>query len=313
MKTIPVERRASITRDEYVEQFLSGHGKPLVLTEATRPWPAREKWTFDTFEAQYGGDPGIFCLGFLGKFPKSVTNLGAFIRNLDQPYSQIEGFWVDSDGKPLATMPEHEGIFAFAWDSFKLHPEMYDDIAPFPSCIPNIVPYLTPEVLDLVQRILNLKLHSIYVSRKDTIAPLHKDFGGSNGSLAQFCGRKLAYLFSPEFDAQLYDGRIDPENPDFDRFPLLEQVTAWSCILEPGDYLLMPPDCWHYTRSLDHSITLSHNFFSEFNISRYLPYLLSQVLVHAGEAESRAQLIKRVSRLLPAGPASLGSEPIDPV
>jgi hypothetical protein len=75
-------------------------------------------------------------------------------------------------------------------------------------------------------------------------------------------GRRRFVLFPPEQVANLYIGPIenppplsivDPEAPDFVRFPLFERAlaSAQTAELGPGDALLMPRHWWHHVTSRD--------------------------------------------------------------
>jgi mannose-6-phosphate isomerase-like protein (cupin superfamily) len=78
-------------------------------------------------------------------------------------------------------------------------------------------------------------------------------------------GRRRFTLFPPDQVANLYIGPIeftpagtpiglfDPDEPDFDRFPLAREAMARARIveLEPGDAVFIPHMWWHHVRSLD--------------------------------------------------------------
>jgi hypothetical protein len=78
-------------------------------------------------------------------------------------------------------------------------------------------------------------------------------------------GRRRFTLFPPDQVANLYIGPIeftpagtpiglfDPDEPDFDRFPLARQAMAQARVAElgPGDAIFIPHMWWHHVRSLD--------------------------------------------------------------
>jgi ribosomal protein L16 Arg81 hydroxylase len=106
------------------------------------------------------------------------------------------------------------------------------------------------------------------------LSALHRDFWHTHAYLAQIKGRKRAILFSPKDSDFLYSGQVDPEQPDFERFPLFDYATAYECVIGPGDTLLIPSKWWHYVRGLEKSITVSHNFFNESNLTQYMIHIL---------------------------------------
>ena len=115
---------------------------------------------------------------------------------------------------------------------------------------------------------------AVYVGPAGTLSPLHYDFWNTHAYLAQIQGSKRAILFAPDEADLLYAGKVNPEEPDFERFPLFDRATAYECVIEPGETLLMPADWWHCVRSLDKSITVSHNFFNDTNITAHMTHLL---------------------------------------
>jgi hypothetical protein len=75
-------------------------------------------------------------------------------------------------------------------------------------------------------------------------------------------GRRRFTLFLPDQVANLYIGPldnppplslVDPENPDYDRFPRFREAMASArvALLEPGDALFIPKYWWHHVASLD--------------------------------------------------------------
>ncbi|KAL1123505.1 hypothetical protein AAG570_002583 [Ranatra chinensis] len=77
--------------------------------------------------------------------------------------------------------------------------------------------------------------------------------------LAQVHGRKKVYLFSPSDAPNLYlsgdkSRVVDLEEPDFERFPLLERTLRFECTLRPGDVLYIPALWFHNTICIGPSI-----------------------------------------------------------
>lgn len=78
-------------------------------------------------------------------------------------------------------------------------------------------------------------------------------------------GRRRFTLFPPDQVANLYIGPIeftpagtpiglfDPDEPDFDRYPLAREAMRQAEVaeLEPGDAIFIPHMWWHHVRSLD--------------------------------------------------------------
>jgi hypothetical protein len=278
VKVIPIERMSSLATASVAEYFEAGPAGPLILVDAVSNWPALEKWSLDFFSINFGSELGIASLSFDRTRSGKATKLAAYIEHLDKPFSSMPGLWFGIDGQALAkeSRIDENSVWAFNWDALGRHQSLRDDISPYPAVIPNLVATLSPDVAGVLQSISSVKFFAIYISRRNTITPLHRDFHHTIGSLVQFQSDKTVILFEP--DAYALSGAIfDPERPDFEHFPQMLNATAYSATLKPGEMVIIPPDWWHYTRSHDHSITLSHNFFTHRNLSAFLRCILADM------------------------------------
>jgi hypothetical protein len=95
-----------------------------------------------------------------------------------------------------------------------------------------------------------------------TVTPLHCDF--DDNIFAQIWGRKRIFLAPPHHGAQLYAREaspllfaspVDPEAPDFDKFPLARDASLVEIIVEPGDMLYVPAGWFHQVRALTFSLS----------------------------------------------------------
>jgi hypothetical protein len=272
LKFVPIERVC--LRDEpkrIAEMFDSGDLHPCIVTDAAAEWPARDKWTLDFFALRYGSEVGVAPLGFTVRAtPGKATLLGAFIEHLGEPYDALPGVWVGTEGKP----PEFDEarVWSFSWEPFRNHPALFDDIAPFPAAVPNMTASLPRDVYDALESIQRRNFNAIYISRSNTVTPLHSDWHHTFGCLVQFEGRKKVILLPSGTDEGLDHREFDPENPDEHRWPAIRDVTP------------------HYTRSEDHSITLSHNFFNLVNFDAYMRCVRED----AATAPDKARLFEEI-------------------
>ena len=275
MKRINIERKTNVSPAEITLKHLSGVGKPVIITDATLDWPARSKWTFEFFKTTYGSDVATAWLG-RGSAVGKLTSLSTYIDFLDAPSADLPGLWVGRDGCPLQTMP---GLvtsppYLIGWFAFRQHPELYEDIKLEPYFASDLVSALSPTVREVLEWTSQREFWAVYIGPEGSLSALHRDYWSTHGYLAQIQGRKRAILFSPEDSEFLYGGQVDPEDPDFDRFPLFDRATAYECVIEPGDTLLTPANWWHHVRGLDKSITVSHNFFNETNFTEHMTHVL---------------------------------------
>lgn len=95
-----------------------------------------------------------------------------------------------------------------------------------------------------------------------TVTPLHCDY--DDNIFAQIWGTKRIFLSPPHHDEFLYPSEanailfgspVNPEAPDFGKFPLARQATLIECIVNPGDMLYVPAGWYHYVRALTFSLS----------------------------------------------------------
>ncbi|GAB3379213.1 cupin-like domain-containing protein [Massilia agri] len=95
-----------------------------------------------------------------------------------------------------------------------------------------------------------------------TMTPLHCDF--DDNIFAQIWGTKRIFLAPPHHDEFLYvreanpvlfGSPFDPEQPDFDAYPLARHAAPVEVIVEPGDMLYVPAGWYHQVRALTFSLS----------------------------------------------------------
>ena len=95
-----------------------------------------------------------------------------------------------------------------------------------------------------------------------TVTPLHCDY--DDNIFAQIWGTKRIFLSPPHHDQYLYPNEanailfgspVNPEAPDFDKFPLARQASMVEVIVNPGDLLYVPAGWYHYVRALTFSLS----------------------------------------------------------
>jgi hypothetical protein len=279
VKCIQIERKCKVSPGDIASEHLAGIGKPVIITDATEHWPARTKWSFEFFKTAYGSDVATAWLG-RGSSTGKLTTLSTYIDFLDEPSIDLPGIWIGADiGKDGRPPPTVQGqatspFYLFGWYAFKQHPELYDDIAPPPYFVADWVSALNPTVRRVFEWTSEREYTGVYIGPEGSLSALHRDYWNTHGYLAQIQGRKRAILFSPEDSHFLYGGRVDPEQPNFEQFPLFDCATAYEGVIGPGDILLTPANWWHHVRGLEKSITVSHNFFNDANFTEHMTHML---------------------------------------
>jgi hypothetical protein len=296
MKCVPIARLAVSDRNAVEDYLSAGAPYPCILDEATRDWPARTGWTLQSISDRYGDTLGRAGFQFGANRGGRATKLREFIAHADKPLADIPGFWIDNRGLPLDAAPDYDEslVWSFMWKPFFEHEELFDEIAPFPAAFENQLTCAHAPGYRLLEKLSRLDFHSLYITRAETITPLHRDHDHTFGCLVQFDGRKTVAMFQPDVLSDAPISAFNPEAPDFTAFPALQSATAHVAELHPGDMLIIPPDWWHYTRALTASLTLSHNFFNPGNAARYLSSVLDQV----DDPDAQALVRQTFSRFL---------------
>lgn len=270
-KPWPIKRVSAKDHRWVRSYFAAGPDHPVIFTDAMADWPACSNWSMAAFARDYGSDLGVVGLGFYEWCGGRATTLGDYVAKLDQPASMLSGFWIDKNGRPIASPDgDPDNLWSFVWECFSNHPQLRHDIGQYPRGAQNMLENLDKATYAALEKITCNQYLSRYLSRKDTVTPWHSDLLGTIGSLAQIEGRKRVIL-TPGYDEDDRENEaFDPENPEYSCFPQLAGRPIYTAIIEPGDMLIIPPDWWHHVRSLSHSITVSHNFVIPENAARFL-------------------------------------------
>jgi hypothetical protein len=294
----PIDRTSGLTPETFHQHFLTGLGKPVILTDAVNSWPALSRWSFELFKTRYGSDsvaPRTW-LGPGGKKFSKLMRLSDYVEYLDAPDGPAPGLWVDRETMHPSPGPAvaSEYPLYLAWNVFARHPELLGDIELSPKFVEDLLPFLPEAFRKILDEATKYLIAGVMIGPKFSQIGLHYDFLESHAYLAQIVGRKRCVLFSPADSAALYDGKVNVDAPDFEKFPLFRNATAYECTLEPGELLFIPYRWWHHAVGLEKSITVNYNFFNRVNMNGYLTHLLRDLpaLVDgiAGLPEQRAAL-----------------------
>lgn len=275
LRTQPVERAHSLKPDDFDREYLAGFGKPVILTDAMNSWMALSRWSFDLFKTRYGSDSVVPRI-FSGQKCAKLMALSDYLDYLDAPQKPAQGLWIDAKTlyprQAPTEVPEHP--LYLAWNVFGRHPELLEDIELSPRFVEDWLPFLPTALRRTLDEATRYFAAGLMIGPKDAQIGLHYDILDTHAYLAQIVGRKRCTLFSPEDSAAIYNGKVNPDAPDYEKFPLFRNAIAYECILEPGELLFMPCRWWHHAVSLEKSITVNYNFFNRANFGGYLTQLL---------------------------------------
>ncbi len=228
-----IESVDKISKVDFERNFLNPQ-KPLVIKNLAMNTKAYEKWSLNYFKETMGH---VMVDVFDNNNAKSSAS--AFTRpdlkmRFDEYLSHI-------------THDEQNNLRIFLFDLFKKNPELRKEF-PCP---------------DLFKGLLD-SLGYMFFGGKNTTVRIHYDIDMSNVLHTHFGGRKRVVLVSPEYSDMLYRlplntySLIDPDKPDYSKYPALRLVKAQEVILNHGETIFMPSGWWHYMTYLDESFSVSY-------------------------------------------------------
>lgn len=233
-----IEYRAGLTFRQFLDEYQIPR-RPVVLTDATTAWEARQ-WSPEVLRERIGH--------------RRVT-----IRTQEGPQ---EFHFDELTDRILSSSPDDPAPYARNIDIHRELPELAADISPR-------VEFATPDWKS--SRLLGRDflfpdgLEELFYGGAGASFPvLHVDYFGMDGFVNQLYGEKEFVLFPPDQspflypteEDELFSALTDLENPDLEKFPLFAHAEPVIFTLQPGDTLYMPNGWWHTTRMLSPSITV---------------------------------------------------------
>ena len=229
----PVDTVEFITPADFKKNYLQKK-RPLVIKGLTKDWPAREKWTTEYLK-EIAGELEVPLYDNSKADPSKPINAAATHMKF--------GDYLDL----IKREPTELRIFFF--NLFKKVPSLINDIK-----IPK----------DLMGGFIE-SMPAMFFGGSISVTFLHYDIDLPHIFHTHFGGRKQVILFDQKWKKRLYClpnatyalEDYDVANPDFKKFPALNDVEGYEVFLEHGDTLFMPTGMWHWMKYLDGSFSLS--------------------------------------------------------
>lgn len=234
----PVEKVTSIEPDIFRRAYFEP-SVPLVITDLSKSWAAREKWNWAYFK-QLVGDKRV------GLYNNVKSDAYTPINKADD-YKTF-GEYIDM----VRRGPAAWRIFLF--NIFDHAPELTQD-------------FTWPE--ELMKGFVK-KYPMLFVGGETSITHMHFDIDLSHILHTQFMGRKRVLLFPYGEQHKLYRKPFEVLSmadfshyydhgltPDYKNFPALKLARGYEVILEHGDTLFMPAGYWHHMEYLDSGFAMS--------------------------------------------------------
>ena len=263
-----IERRANLRYHEFAEKYLYAN-RPVIVTDALRPWRALTRWTPEFFKQEFGDM----------KFTIDNELRPAGAPKTDGPVEYTLARFID---RVLESTEENPAPYFRNRILYDLFPSLKQDIEPLPEYFqPNWLPdrYLVRQVGEVLNRGAAIE---IYIGGKGGAFPvLHYDGAAVHAFLMQVYGRKQFIIYGPDQDQFLYPSP-EKENlslvnsldkPDLKKFPLFAKAVPTTFVLEPGELLFIPSHWWHTTKMLTPCISISANNLNQSNWGAFVDFV----------------------------------------
>lgn len=256
-KTVELARLGNIVVEKKYgmsyEEFKSKHLMPLypvVFGDATKDWPARDKFTPEFFKKNYA-ERDVIVRG------KSYK-LGQFI---DMMMSATE-------------------------DNPAPYPCKLQIASEYPDLLPDVMPRYSYAMPDRTHSKL---IPAGFLGAADTLeiffgSPggkfpyIHYDYMGLHAYINQLYGYKEFTVIPPDQTPYMYPepGNTwkslvnDVHKPDLEKFPLFAKATPITFVVGPGETMFIPNGWWHTARSVTPTISVALDVLNTSNWSRFV-------------------------------------------
>lgn len=236
IKLKPVEKIDTVTKKKFTTLYKKTN-TPVVITQLTKDWSARDKWNIDYLKKVAGNKivPLYDSKPSTDKkhqhAPAAQMELKSYIDLLQQGEKNLRMFFYNI----LAEVPQLTKDFS------------YPDIG-----------------LSLFK-----KLPVLFLGGKGAKVQMHFDIDMADILLCHFGGAKRIMLFSPEQTKYIYRvpfsfsslNKIDYDNPDYKTYPALKNLQGYVTELNHGDIIYIPSGYWHYIFYDDISFSMALRAF----------------------------------------------------
>jgi histone arginine demethylase JMJD6 len=243
-----IERRSGLTRSNFVHEFVRPN-RPVIFTDLSKGWPARDTFTFDFFRKHYADVP--------------LDVRGRRVR-LQEVLDRLENDEELSDFYPCKLNLRDEHLTEIA--------RMVEP-RPEPICPDRTNHPLVPR--RLLEGLFDLEI--FFGGKGGEFPYLHYDYLGLYAIINQLYGEKEFTLFSPDQQEYLYPAEGKPwisrirnhHAVDLEEFPLFRHATPINVVLKPGESLFIPKKWYHTARSLSPTISVAMDQLCHFNWNHF--------------------------------------------
>ena len=232
LKLQQISRVSTISKDDFIKNHIRPQ-RPVVVEKLTHDWPAFKKWNLEYIK-KVAGD-------------KTVPLYD------DRPVKHEEGF---NQAHAVMKMSEYIDLLDEKPTDFRIF--LYNILKQVPALQAD---YKFPK---LGMRLIK-GLPMMFFGGAGAKVFMHFDIDYTNILHFQFHGKKRCVIFPPDQSSYLYRvpysliarEDIDFTDPDFEKWPALQQAQGYVCELNHGEMLYMPEGYWHYMQYLTPGFSIS--------------------------------------------------------
>lgn len=216
-----IEKVSQISKEDFLINYFKPQ-KPVVIERFVEDWPAIKKWNLD-YMSKIAGDKIVPLYD-----DRPVDHTHGF----NEPHLKMK---LNEYIELIKARPSNYRIFL--WNILKEVPVLQEDFS-YP---------------DFGLKLLK-KVPMLFFGGANSHTFMHYDIDLANIFHFHFEGEKEVLLFEPNQRDFLYKipyslitrEDIDFLNPDFEKWPALEQASGYTTRLQHGNVLYMPEGYWHY-------------------------------------------------------------------
>lgn len=287
IKTIPIPRIKSITKEDFIEHYYKKQ-QPVLIEDLAKDWPAYKKWDLDYIQSLAGDQ----IVPLYNNEPTKGRQNSVVPAKKMKLYDYIE---------ILKTKPTD--LRMFFYNVLQKMPELTKDFN-YP---------------DIGLKFFK-KLPVMFFGGKGSKVLAHYDMDLADLVHFHFHGTKNVTLFHPDQAKYLYKVPftvhnlevIDMDNPDFEKYPALQLAQGMHTEMKHGEALYMPSGYWHYITYENGGFSITLRAFprkaKQFTIfvtnivfMRTFENLMRRIVGQSWVDKKEARMVKRVNKKFESG------------
>lgn len=259
-----IERVEKLSKKDYLNNYILKN-KPVIITDAMDNWDLK-KFQPEALKKEFGNE---FTQVYNDLF--DLQNVATLENYLDKNFNQPE-----KDTKEYIRWYTKLKDVDFLWSD-----AIFDKLKSawsHPYFLPNnsfLVPY-SKEDKNISITECRFPYKGLFISGKGARTRLHRDPFNSNAILCQFYGEKEIYLYSPEQEKHVMNGKtfVNLADPDLDKFTSFSEAKeSYHVKLSPGEIIFFPAGWFHDVTSISDSISITWNFVCFEELEAFKKYI----------------------------------------